>query len=130
MGWVHVPNQPLKKGMFAASVVGHSMEPKIPSDSWCLFRPLPAGSREGRLILVQTNSHASPEDGGRYTVKRYHSIKTVSEEGWTHEAIELQPLNPDYSPIVISADNAEDMRIVGEFVCVIESSGAAQPAPE
>jgi superfamily II DNA or RNA helicase/diadenosine tetraphosphate (Ap4A) HIT family hydrolase/HKD family nuclease/SOS-response transcriptional repressor LexA len=121
MGWVHVPNQKLRKGMFAANVIGHSMEPTIPSNSWCLFRPIPAGSREGRLILVQTSSHASPDDGGRYTVKRYHSEKSVSEDGWSHNAIELQPLNPDYPPIPISADNADDLRIIGEFVCVIES---------
>jgi hypothetical protein len=32
-------------------------------------------------------------------VKKYHSSKTVTEEGWQHNHIELRPLNPDYDPI-------------------------------
>ena len=106
--------------MFATQVIGPSMEPRIPSGSWCLFRPCPAGSREGRLILVQFNTNAAPEDGGRYTVKRYHSTKRPSEDGWQHKAIELQPLNPRYQPIPITADDAEDIRVIGEFVCLIQ----------
>ena len=74
------------------------------------------GSREGRLLLVQCNTHLDPEDGGRYTVKKYHSVKSTNEHGWQHNAIELQPLNPDYQSIVVSSENADDVRIVGEFV--------------
>jgi DNA adenine methylase len=40
-----------------------------------------------------------PENGGRFTVKKYHSAKTVSEDAWQHDRIELLPLNPDYEPI-------------------------------
>ncbi|MDA1054107.1 MAG: DEAD/DEAH box helicase family protein [Planctomycetota bacterium] len=123
IGWIRVPGQHLKKGMFAAQVIGQSMEPRIPSGSWCLFRTCPLGSREGRLILVQVNTHDAPEDGGRYTVKRYHSIKQTSEDGWEHKVIELQPLNPSYQPIPISADDAEAVRVIGEFVCVISGDG-------
>ncbi len=119
IGWLAVPDQKLSKGMFAARVSGQSMQPQIPSDSWCLFRPCPAGSREGRLVLVQLNTHTDPEDGGRYTVKRYHSTKQTTEEGWQHTTIELQPLNPDNQPIQVSPENADDLRIIGEFVCVI-----------
>jgi superfamily II DNA or RNA helicase/diadenosine tetraphosphate (Ap4A) HIT family hydrolase/HKD family nuclease/SOS-response transcriptional repressor LexA len=120
IGWIAVPNQSLSSGMFAARVTGRSMEPRIPSDSWCLFRPRPAGSREGKLLLVQVNTQTDPEDGGRYTVKRYHSVKQATEDGWEHQTIQLQPLNKDYQPIEISSDEAEDIRVVGEFVCVIE----------
>ena len=119
IGWIHVPTRPLRKGMFVVQAIGQSMEPRIPSGSWCLFRPCPSGSREGRLILVQVNTNAAPEDGGRYTVKRYHSTKQPSEDGWEHQTIELQPLNPNCQPIPISADEAESIRVVGEFVCVI-----------
>ena len=121
IGWIYVTNQSLKRGMFAARVVGHSMEPRIPSGSFCLFRPCPAGSREGKLLLVQVNTHESPEDGGRYTVKRYHSKKESMQDGWQHTSIELQPLNPRYKPIVITADDADAVRVIGEFVCVIDS---------
>jgi len=121
IGWIEASKHPLREGMFAAQVTGHSMEPALPSGSWCLFRPCPAGSRQGKLLLVQVNTHLDPEDGGRYTVKRYHSTKQIHEEGWTHQTIELQPLNPDpkYQPITITEDDAESIRVVGEFVAVI-----------
>lgn len=119
IGWMPVSNHRLKEGMFAAQVTGHSMEPQIPSGSWCLFRPCPAGSREGKFLLVQVNTHLDPEDGGRYTVKRYHSKKQFHEDGWSHQTIDLQPLNPDYQPIPITEDDADSVRVVGEFVGVI-----------
>jgi SOS-response transcriptional repressor LexA len=123
IGWIAVPNHSLSPGMFAAHVTGQSMEPRIPSASWCLFRPSPAGSRERRLLLVQVNTQADPEDGGRYTVKRYHSVKRETEDGWEHQTIQLEPLNKDYQPIEISSEEADDIRVVGEFVCVIEPVG-------
>lgn len=120
IGWMAVPNRTLSQGMFAARVTGHSMEPKIPSGSWCLFRSITPGSRQGKLVLVQVNTHTDPEDGGRYTVKRYHSTKRATEDGWQHQTIELQPLNNDYPPIEVLPEQADDLRVIGEFVCVIE----------
>ncbi len=106
--------------MFVAKVVGVSMEPTIPSGSLCLFAPCPAGSRNGKLLLVQLNTHTDPVDGGRYTVKRYHSAKRVDEDGWQHESIEFQPLNPDFEPIVVQAEDADDLRVLGKFFGVVE----------
>lgn len=121
IGWLEAPNHSLREGMFAAWVSGRSMEPRIPTGSWCLFRPCPTGSRNGKLVLVQVNTHTDPEDGGRYTVKKYQSAKRLSNDGWGHESIELQPLNPDpkFKPIKITADNADSMRIIGEFIAVL-----------
>ncbi|WP_404306984.1 DEAD/DEAH box helicase family protein [Neorhodopirellula lusitana] len=121
IGWIPVTNRTLSEDMFAARVSGLSMEPTIPDKSWCLFRRIGAGSRQGKLILVQVNKHADPQDGGRYTVKRYHSTKQATDDGWQHESIELQPLNSDFEPIQISAEQAEDIRVIGEFICVIDS---------
>jgi hypothetical protein len=53
IGWTELPGVAVKPGMFVARVTGTSMEPLIPDGSWCLFRPCPAGSREGRIVLVQ-----------------------------------------------------------------------------
>ncbi len=119
IGWIEVQGQKLRKGMFAAQVSGQSMEPNIRDGEWCLFAPCPSGSRQNRLLLVQVNTHIDPEDGGRYTVKRDRSTKVVDEEGWQHQTIELQPLNSQYQPIRIAPEDAEDIRIIGEFVCVI-----------
>lgn len=125
IGWIAVPNRVLKSGMFAARVTGHSMEPTIPSESWCLFRPTPAGSREGKVLLVQVNTHMDPEDGGRYTLKRYHSAKQVTEDGWEHATIELQPLNKAYEIIQVLPEQSSDLRVIGEFVCLIDADQIA-----
>lgn len=115
-GWTPIRNQQMMNGMFVAQVVGRSMEPKIPSGSWCLFKPITSGSRQSKLVLVQLNTHIDPIDGGRYTVKRYHSTKTTTEDGWQHDTVELQPLNPDFTSIVLDPEIATDIRIIGEFV--------------
>jgi superfamily II DNA or RNA helicase/diadenosine tetraphosphate (Ap4A) HIT family hydrolase/phage repressor protein C with HTH and peptisase S24 domain len=119
VGWAPIRDKQLTRGMFVAQVVGQSMEPKIPSGSWCLFKPLAGGSRQNKLVLVQLNTHIDPIDGGRYTVKQYHSTKTSAEDGWHHDTIELQSLNPDYEPILLDPENASDVRIIGEFVAVV-----------
>jgi superfamily II DNA or RNA helicase len=120
IGWKEIQSDRLKEGMFVAWVKGHSMEPKIPSDSWCLFRQCPAGSRDGRILLVQFNSMTDPEIGGRYTIKKYHSEKTVTEDGWRHELVQLLPLNKDFAPIEVHEHEASEMIIIGEFVRVVE----------
>lgn len=119
IGWLELPGRKLAPGMFAAQVVGQSMEPKIPSGSWCLFKRDVKGSRQGRLLLVQVNTHTDPEDGGRYTIKRYHSVKTINDEGWAHDQIELQPLNPEFQQIRIAAEDAAEIRVIGEFLSVV-----------
>lgn len=106
--------------MFAATVRGHSMEPRIPDGSLCLFRPCPAGSRQGRIVLVQFNSLGDPEDGGRFTVKKYASSKSVDEDGWTHDRIQLLPLNPEFQPIEVTPEEASEMVVVGEFVALLD----------
>ena len=121
IGWTDVSNFKPTPGMFVAKVRGHSMEPKITDGSWCLFRPCPAGTREGRIVLVQFNSLGDPEDGGRFTVKKYHSEKTVTEDGWSHQRVQLLPINPDYPPIEVDPDEASEMVIVGELVAPLSS---------
>jgi superfamily II DNA or RNA helicase/diadenosine tetraphosphate (Ap4A) HIT family hydrolase/SOS-response transcriptional repressor LexA len=122
IGWIEVADRKLSTGMFAARVIGRSMEPRITNGSLCLFRPCPAGSRQNRLVLVQINTHAAPVDGGRYTVKRYHSTKGGGEDGWQHQTIELQPLNSEYSAIQIDEEAATDLRVLGEFVAVLHEA--------
>ncbi|MDF1813021.1 MAG: DEAD/DEAH box helicase family protein [Verrucomicrobiales bacterium] len=119
IGWTRVEGQKISEGMFVAYVSGHSMEPRIPAGSHCLFRPCPVGSREGRILLVQLQTSEDPENGGRFTVKKYHAEKQETEAGWTHTKIELKAINRDYSPIVIDEHEAEEMYIIGEFVEVL-----------
>jgi SOS-response transcriptional repressor LexA len=118
-GWGEVSGTALSEGMFIARVQGHSMEPRIPDGAWCLFRPCPAGSREGRLLLVQIRGYSAADEESRFTVKRYRSQKESSDEGWVHQSIQLQSLNPAYPPMLLNSDNTEDLRIAGEFVRVL-----------
>jgi SOS-response transcriptional repressor LexA len=105
--------------MFVVKVRGRSMEPKIPDGSWCLFRKCPPGSREGKIVLVQFSAMGDVETGGRYTVKKYHSEKAVTEDSWAHQHIQLLPLNSEYRPIEVEPQEAEQMVVVGEFIGVL-----------
>jgi SOS-response transcriptional repressor LexA len=119
LGWAEVRGVAVKPGMFVARVTGTSMEPLIPNGSWCLFRPCPAGSREGRIVLVQFASLGAGENGGRFTVKKYHSEKTVTADGWRHSSIQLLPVNPAFEPIRLKMEDTGDLTIVGEFVRLV-----------
>jgi SOS-response transcriptional repressor LexA len=61
-----------------------------------------------------------PENGGRFTVKKYQSVKRVTEDAWSHERIELLPLNPDYDPIPVTPHEGPEMVVVGEWVSSID----------
>jgi SOS-response transcriptional repressor LexA len=120
--WVRLPEgltpQP---GHFIVRVTGESMNRRIPSGSWCLFRRPPEGSREGRIVLVQHRDLQDPE-GGACTVKRYESAKDGDGEGsWRHTRIILRPQSndPSFSPIELTADPTADFRVLGEFLAVL-----------
>jgi SOS-response transcriptional repressor LexA len=119
IGWTEVPGVTVKPGMFVARVTGTSMEPLIPDGSWCLFRPCRPGSREGRIVLVQFASLGAGENGGRFTVKKYHSETTITADGWRHDRIQLLPVNPAFEPITLEPEDAGDLTIVGEFALQI-----------
>jgi|GEM_PF-2391376 SOS-response transcriptional repressor LexA len=42
------------------------------------------------------------------------------EDSWTHEQIELLPLNPDYKPIIVATHEGPGMRVVGEWLSSID----------
>src|SRR5947199_1726548 len=54
--WIEVPSESnLDEDMFIAEIRGHSMEPKIPDGSLCVFRRSVVGSRNQRLVLVRNS---------------------------------------------------------------------------
>jgi SOS-response transcriptional repressor LexA len=115
--WIEMPEgQKLDGDMFVAHIRGHSMEPRIPDGSLCIFRRKVAGSREGRLVLVRNSELA---DENQYTVKRYQSEKIIFEDGFRHMRIRLESLNPDYPSWDLDPDETK-YEIVAEFVGVIE----------
>lgn len=117
-GWVDASSVgKLDEGMFVARAVGRSMEPRMPDGSLCAFRADPQGSRQGKIVLVQYRGVSDPETGGAFTVKRYRSEKIAGEDGdWRHERITLEPINPDYEPLVLRPGSEGDVVVVAEFV--------------
>lgn len=121
-GWVKVPtSRRLRPGMFVAQVVGQSMEPRIPSGSWCLFVEPVEGSRQGRIVLVQHRDIQDPDTGGSYTVKRYRSRKESNGAGgWHHAEIWLEPLNPEFNPIILKNVLEDEVQVIAELVEVLK----------
>lgn len=63
---------------------------------------------------------ADPDTGGAFAVKRYRSVKRRSANGdWRHTKVTLAPTNPDFEPIVLAEDDANDVQVVAEFVTVL-----------
>jgi len=120
-GWVDVSEAgvgALDESMFVSQVIGRSMETRIPDGSFCVFRAIGAGTRDGKIVLAQHREIADPETGGSYTVKRYRSAKR-GVDGEVVGTIELQPLNSEYEPIILT--NVDDeITIIGELVKVLD----------
>jgi hypothetical protein len=121
--WVELPEvfRP-HKGLFVVQVVGESMNRRIPNGAWCLFRISSAGSRNGKVVLVSHREIADTDTSGHYTVKIYESTKKDLADGaWRHTSITLRPDSylPGYEPIVLSENQTEGLRVVGELVAVL-----------
>lgn len=119
--WVELPEPFVAKdGYFVAQVIGESMNRRIPNGSWCMFREPAAGTREGKVVLVESRDIQDP-DTGRYTVKRYSSEKQVTPDGWRHQRITLSPDSDrsSYLPIIITNAETFELRVLGELVATI-----------
>ncbi len=121
-GWEEIPESlrgqefpgKLDSHMFAAHIAGHSMEPRIPDGSLCLFRSGIAGSREGQLVLAEDcRRHA-------FAIKQYHSEKTTpgDSDAWRHTRIRLISLNPEYPSWDLEPEE-EKYRILARFLAVL-----------
>jgi len=118
--WAVLDEIKLSPGMFVAQVVGHSMEPLVPSGSYCLFRPVTGGSKEGRKLLVWHADVTDGETGGQYTLKVYHSEKSSSAaDGEGNAKVVLRPLNPAFDPIVLDAAEGGGVRVIAELLRVL-----------
>ena len=121
--WVELPDSfRTKPGQFVARVVGESMNRRIPNGSWCLFNLKPAGTRQGKVVLVQHRNIEDPDTGGQYTVKLYESEKIIGEEeDWQHSRITLKPDSTEsiYQPMVFVEESVEELVVIAEMVAVI-----------
>lgn len=121
--WVELPDlfRP-KPGLFVAQVIGESMNRRIPSGSWCLFRMNPTGTRQGKVVVAQHRDIYDPDLGGSYTVKIYKSEKVASEEGgWRHERIILVPDSYDsrFKELVFEQKASGSVRVIAELIALL-----------
>jgi DUF2075 family protein len=120
--WIELPlNISAKKGHFVCQVIGESMNQRIPNGSYCLFKQDDGGSRNGKIVLVESIHIQDSDFGSGYTVKEYHSEKKMDEDGWSHQAITLKPLSThdSYQNIELSEDKLNSFKVVGILERVI-----------
>jgi type III restriction enzyme len=123
-GWVDVSEAGIKanKNMFLVHAVGESMKPRINDGDLCVFELYSAdasGSREGEIVLTACINN-DDDYGCSFTIKKYHSEKLQNEDGsWQHTKVELQSLNPEFSTIEVSPEDASSLRTIGILRAVL-----------
>ena len=92
----------------------------IPNNSICLFEKYIGGSRNGLITLVEMTDYTDLDFGSCYTIKEYSSKKTISDDGWQHQEITLNPKSTlPYEPILLRDEETLNLKVIGIFVKVI-----------
>ncbi len=97
-------------GLFVARVVGESMNRRIPSGSYCIFRAPPSEPLDGRIVLAQHRRIEDPDHGGQYTVKVY------ARDG---RSVRLEPRSTSRRYRAISLRKGEGLSVLAELVEVL-----------
>ena len=94
----------------------------IPNGSYCLFKRDEGGTRNGKIVLIESTHIDDSEFGSGYTVKEYHSKKKTADDDRSHDSIILKPLSFDdrYQDIVLSNNELSTYKVVGIFERVLE----------
>lgn len=118
------PANSANKEYFACRIVGESMNRVIPNGSICLFKPNKGGSRNGKILLIEYRDLQDPDFKSAFTIKTYLSEKSITEETWGHETITLRSNSYDssYEDMKFTKENAEGLRVVGEFVEILKEA--------
>ena len=106
-------------GLFAAQVVGESMNNRIPNGAWCLWKLDPGcdGQSGTEVVLAHHLDLQDSEFGPGYTVKLYRALREELDDGtWRIAKIVLKPDSDDasFQPIVL------DKLVEGELVVVAQ----------
>lgn len=120
--WIELPfSTTAKEGYFVCKVVGDSMNKVIPNGSYCLFQQDMGGTREGKIVLVESTNIQDSDFGSGYTVKEYHSKKVFDNDNWSHSSITLKPLsdNSNYENLILEDEDLINFKVKGIFVKVL-----------
>ncbi len=121
LGWKKIDRKrKLDEHMFIAQVVGKSMELTIRDGSYCIFRYDQGGSRNGKVVLVESRQVTDPETNQEFTIKRYRSEKeALADDQWRQKKITLSPDNKAFNDIVLENVSGDDFHVVAEFIEVV-----------
>lgn len=120
--WIEIPSRfKPSKDLFACKIEGESMNKVIPNGSICLFRKYSAGSRNGKIVLVEYTDKQESEFGSGYTIKEYNSKKNSEDNQWSHQSITLKPhsYNSEFTEIELSDDESIRLNVIAIFECVL-----------
>jgi phage repressor protein C with HTH and peptisase S24 domain len=112
--WVPPPRE-VTEDMFAAAVVGRSMEKLIGNGAICLFRLLDGRNPDGKVVLLQLRDRRDPETGGHYTVKRF---RVVERQGRRLIKVRLEPTSRKLKAMVLEAPERQ-LWVIAEFLEVL-----------
>lgn len=109
--WVGVPGVRAHPDLFVTRVLGESMNRRIPSGSFALFRAPPRPPLDGKIVLVQHRRIEDPDHGGQYTVKLLDLSRGAR----------LLPLSTSrrYRPMVLRGSERDELSIIAELVKVL-----------
>ena len=121
LGRIHPPEnlKSLVHDYLVVRIDGQSMEPVIPSESYCLLRFFVRGSRSGRTVLVEERKIAECA----YTLKRYVRHPPPKGKPDARGRIFLESFNPEQPDIEIREDgDSQDQRyaVIAEFVQILK----------
>ncbi|MEO1368493.1 MAG: hypothetical protein AAFX50_15070, partial [Acidobacteriota bacterium] len=102
--------------LFAATVPGRVLEPRVPADAVAVLRLDPGPPRDGQIVLV--DGLADPETGAAAALRvwRLDAPRALRRQAEHGLQLRLEALHPDVEPLVIDEPGEADLRIVARFV--------------
>ncbi len=118
--WVTLPEYiTCGPDFFIVQVIGESMNKRITSGSWCLFKKAPVEEYPGEIVLAYHPDIYDQDLGRHYAIKRYCPTATASQDGRREKIkVLLRPEthSPGYYDIEIIGDDINRLEIIGKFV--------------
>ncbi len=126
--WVSWNDHPgFSKGMFVARVSGANLEPDVPANSYCLFRPKDDQEEvAGQIALMRHAGVMDPLTGGDWTVRRVSFEEhTADDEEWGHTRMKLSAVAEESPPYIVSIDDSDEVECLGILHSVLEPPSEA-----
>jgi hypothetical protein len=73
--------------MFVSKVIGESLDPRVPSGAWGLFRLAAGKPRDGSVIITHLRDLQNPGGRNRFRVQIYGSQRVADEETGKGEVV-------------------------------------------